>query len=625
MSTTDDAPAAAGLTIERDDIVAAIEAMEFGGTNATYAQAPPAKEFADLDLVQGFQFGLAEDVPVRFIGGAGIGKTSFLLDMCEQLGITVVYIPAALTAPEDLTVPAPHDDPDTGQKVLDFLLNSELTAPGQKVLVIDELARAPKQVQNQLLELVQNRRLADIPIPDLVGVFSADNDGKEYSGLQGSADLAQADRWATITVDVNGSPWRRALAAKYADTDLTGVFRHYASLPKRIKEVLNPRKLDHVIYNLLRGHPGIWGLAIVAGERQRLIDEAGADLTDEVLDKIASALGTTNRDRLEDPVAAAFKAAMADGVNLFIEGAPGTGKTAYLRDQIEQAGAEMVYFSAPVTSPDSLLVPMPNSDGELDTLVYKSLVTDTGRPKVLMVDEVWRGSKQTRNALMEPFQQGTIAGQAIPGLVACVAANNPKEVSGYKLDVGRPDPAQAGRFAINLSVDAADIPSFEHLLAKYGEEAEPFIEWYQHDLDANDPSRVLITRRTIERLIKLHRQGKPLEWAKPFLNGEHAPVSLIDLETRLANRPVARLRYIAQHSDWYAEQLGQGEDVDPARHDEVYAAFSKAELSQLTEQREVCVKLYALLKQQYRFALLRRGGDRQQFWYHVLRDGSDQG
>jgi len=219
---------------------------------------------------------------------------------------------------------------------------------------------------------------------------------------------------------------------------------------------------------------------------------------------------------------------------------------------------------------------------------------------------------------MEILQEKSLGGKPIEGLVCCIALNNPKEVAGHRLEVGKPDRAQADRFFMSITVTATDMPWASHLLQKYGEDAEPFIEWWKESID--DLGRVLITARTLERMIKRYRLDLPLEPAKSYVNNEYVPVSLHELEAILAKRPLARLKAIAAKVDEY-EGLLSGPDgsMHPAQQ-EVYYAFLKAELEQLETSRDVCVRLMKHLNQQSSINLIRSTGKRQDFWFKVLKE-----
>lgn len=593
--------------------------------NATYPDPPSAAEFSEMPAVREFYFGLATGDPVMLKGSPGVGKSSMIRDLTEAVGLKYVPINAPNVSPEELALPmpTPHERPDgTTEMMLDFMLYKELMDPTPKVVVIEELSRATSQVHNQLMELVQQRRLADIPIPGLVGIFACDNLTSE-DGISKQYDLAMADRWSTTVVDPNKTPWRRAVAGmpEFKNIDLSGVYQTYSSLTPRLRYLLSPRTLEHVLWNLLRGNPGVWGLPIIASRRQLLVDENGVDKTDEILDKIAGALRTTNRATVGEPFERALKMAIEHGKNLYVEGPPGIGKTAYVRQICEESGASVLVLSTPVVSPENMVVPFP-TDGELDLMLMRWFA-EPG-PKVLVFDEVWRCSASVRNKVMEILQERTLGGKPIEGLICCIALNNPKEVGGFRMDTGKPDRAQADRFFMSLTIHAKDVPWASHLLNKYGDVAETFLEWWKEGI-ADDLGRTMITARTLERLIKRHELGMPLENAKVFLNGEFIPVSLHELERMLADRPLARLKSIAAKVDDYVARMsGPDGDNHPAQS-EVYVAFLHAELEQLQKSRDVCVQLMRHLNQQYSIALIRSTGKMQQFWFEVLQDARGKG
>jgi len=224
---------------------------------------------------------------------------------------------------------------------------------------------------------------------------------------------------------------------------------------------------------------------------------------------------------------------------------------------------------------------------------------------------------------MPILQEKSFGGIRPEQFIGTIMANNPREVAGMKLDVGRPDPAQADRFAMNLQLTHDDIPGLEWLLATYGEDAEPVVDWYREDLQATDPSRVLVTRRTLERIIKLSRRGQDVE--KAFIldadGNRYPPISLVDLRARLEDRPLARLTQVVANVDDYERRLeATGDDEDTDAMLTVFNAFSNALLPQLEKHRDVCVRLYTVLDKQSQFNLLRHGGDRQRFWYAVLKE-----
>lgn len=586
--------------------------------NATYKSAPEAQDYMKLPIVKAFVQSLTGQ-RFYFVGSAGIGKTSFLRAVGNALGYDVIIINAANLSVENLQVPFPVWSEEMAMQVLKPLIFSRFTTDLKKIIFIDEIGRADDGLANTLMELLQEGTLCGLPIPNLATVVAADNpQGKSYGRMAG-LDFSQADRFCAVELDSTSTPWRRALADQFSSIDLTKVFSTYDTLDKDIREVLNPRVLAFLIDALLEGLPGFWALPIVCGNRRMLVTRGGEDVTQDVLNKIAKALNTQNRESIPEPVERAMEYMLRKKQNVFFEGRPGIGKTSYIKALLTKLGARYHYDSAAVLSPEDLNVPFPGPDGVTLDLALAAKFADP-LPWVWIVDEIARGSRRTQNAIMEPIQERTVGGKQT-NIIATVALNNPRSVAGFKLDVGKNDLAQASRFALSIQIDAENIPFGPYLKDVYGEDvATPFIEWWEDDLD--DVGRVLCTPRALERMINTHEAGNELQWALPFVGGEYVKVPLVDLHARLEKRPLARLKAIVADVEQYEADLSLGKDEFPMEHATVFMAFLKADVAALEKVREVCVRLYRVLDRQHRIDLIRQGGERQRFWNGVLQDSA---
>ena len=483
--------------------------------NATYKSKPDLKDYLALPIVKGFVHALATKQRMYFVGEAGIGKTSFIKAVCKALNIDLLVINAANLSVENLFVPFPKDHPEWGTKVIEALFYKRLTADTNKAIFIDEIGRADAGLANTLMELLQEGTLAGKEIPGLITVVAADNPQGVYGKMSG-LDFSQADRFATVVLDSKSTPWRRALAEEFSSTDLSKVFSVYDTLDPDVRRILNPRVLSFMIKVMLEDLPGSWSLPVVSGIKMQLINKAGLDVTNETISKIASALGVMNRETVPNPVDRAVAFALKYKQNIRIIGAPGIGKTSSIKAALKAANVNYHYDSAAVLQPEDLTIPFPSSDGKSLELVPMEKFADPN-DWVWIVDEISRGSRRTQNAIMEPIQERTIGGEPT-GILCTIALDNPREVAGFKLDVGRNDLAQASRFAITLQIQASDIASAKYLREQFGEEiATPFIEWWEDDLD--DIGRVLCTPRCLERMIKLYEAGNELIWALPYVNG----------------------------------------------------------------------------------------------------------
>ncbi|WP_330177747.1 ATP-binding protein [Streptomyces sp. NBC_01498] len=568
----------------------------------------------------------------QVFGEHGIGKTSTFLGHIPRAhpGTRVVLVPAANLTPDDLLMNAPVRDDRTGELVLTQLIMSQL-APGEPfVLLIDDSLQAGATIQSQLMQIACNWTLGEHNLRALgcVGVFLSDNESPAETG-SARGDLAVLDRMVTLRLTANDTAWRHALAARFPDRDLGEVFRIWSGLTPRLRGLLSPRTLEHVLDCARAGLPLSWGLPLVGGVRLSLRDlrkdgTEGADRTAEILDALASAVGADNPRTVADPVRRILRTALRERWAVLLQGPPGCGKTEITKTVVrEELGADPVYFSLPVTNVEDLCVPVPSPDGRLDTLLARALSGPD--EKVIVWDEYNRPKDKAAFAkLMEITQEWSLAGRPVEGLRAQIALQNPPYHLGRKLQVSRNNVAQASRFTVSYEVRPEDIPANEWLIAEYGQLAETVLDWWKNDID--DEGRDWITKRTLERLIKLRRAGQPLISGLIYLgDGEFAPVPLTALEARLdgANEETALgFKELVRDIDVWEKRLAVASETSSEGTndtDAVHRALANAELSQLTPHVDAVARLLRRLPPKLRATyLVGQTADRQRYWVTVL-------
>ena len=568
----------------------------------------------------------------QVIGDHGIGKTATFFHHIRRAyeGVRLVYVPAANLTPDDLLVNAPVRR--DGELVLQQLIMRQLKPGKPFVLLIDDSLQAGSTIQSQLMQVACDWTLGEHDLRELgcIGVFLTDNEARDETAAR-RTDLAILDRMATLRVTAADTAWRAALSRRFRGVDLAGVFRVWASLPPELRRLLSPRTLEHVLDCALAGFPLVWGLPLVDGHRLRLAARGkdgrpGRDLAPEILARIAGELRRGGADvpnpaRVPDAVRQVVRTALERRWTVLIQGPPGCGKTGVVKEVVrEELGVDPLYFSLPVTNVEDLCAPVPTLDGTLDNLLAAPFTGDGD--KAIIWDEYNRPRDKAAFArLMEITQEWSLAGRRIEGLRAQIALQNPPYHLGRKLLVARNTIAQASRFTASLEIDPEDIPANEWLISRYGATAETVLEWWKNDID--DEGRQWITKRTLERLIRLHGRGLPLDIAKIYLgDGDYAPVPLADLEARLARRPVTGLRELAADLDGWEKRLRAAREEGPEGSDAtdiVHRALANAELSQLRENREVALRLAPLLPPKLKATyLVGVDAERQRFWSDVF-------
>ena len=586
--------------------------------NATRTRGLSVNDLRKFDMILGLGHGIVSGRPVLFQGPAGIGKTAIEKATARANGLESVYLNGALINAEDFGAPMPELQ-ENGEQALIWNLMRHFKPGKPYVVFIDEFNRCQRQALNLTMELLSEGSIAgqDLRMHGLTATFAAMNpEGDEFGSLS-RLDLAQASRFTWVELDYNSTPWREFLNIKYKDTDLTKFHDRWNSLDPALRKRFNPRIQEAFLYNVVtRKNPAHWALPILNGKQVTLSDAAGVDRTKDILSNFCDALGVPYIEDVLEAYDRAIECLAEDGVNVNILGAPGVGKTArgkYLLKEKHNVSYE--YFSGPTVVPEDVGVGLPNGNGELVMTPLKRFQ----RPEkyVLIIDELNRAKRRSKNAFMEPIQERTFHGQDMGGLTATLAFGNGAEYFGYKMDVGQNDLAQASRFAINVILKNGDIPALAHLLSKFGPAAEPFTEWWQDDLD--DLGRFLVPPRVLEILIENHRSGAPLKWGLPNVDGARVAVPLIDLERRLADKPLARLRAIVADVDGWVAKLQNPDNSND--HLTVFTAFSKSTVEQLEEHFDPIVKLIgAKLAQHHRTALVhKQPKDRQVFWTKVFK------
>lgn len=543
------------------------------------------------------------------LGPHGFGKTGYTTDFFSRLPNTrVVNKSLSQTTPENFFIPVPTKGElkveKAGDEVsLETLLLEELKPqyPGEKVILfLDELNRVPtKAIFNLVMEVSQEYTIAGVELPHLMGVVCAANppgDPGRYAGVL-MLDYAQADRFHTVILEENDTPWRHYLAYKFPHLDLNAFFETWECLERQIRLDFPPRLMEFFLRLDQERLPQQWALPFTA-QRLQLMTISKTDVTDKVLEKFAASIGSSMHPYPEKPLDAALKAAIKNKWSIRLLGDPGIGKTSAIKALISEAKLDSVYFSLSQVSPEDMAMPVPR-DGKLYTLLMKRLKRTMDEKYTLILDEFSRAQRRTAAAAMELTNNHAIAGQPLQGLSAVVAIDNKPQVGSTPLDTGRIDDAQASRFVLTLELSPDNTGWQAYLRKKYGEEfAQAFIDWRAEDV--RDPNRWAATPRCLERLMKRENAGLPLADAVPVIGAARAPITnqLLLLRRRLEGVSLGLREILDDLPKWLA--FMEESNPDNANIDDPAVIMKRQQI--LTLLRNVDTKKLVDAQQEFKFA-----------------------
>lgn len=194
-------------------------------------------------------------------------------------------------------------------------------------------------------------------------------------------------------------------------------------------------------------------------------------------------------------------------------GLHGVGKTARIMQTAEKCGVELVYFSGGTMDVFVDFIGLPKiiegAGGPEVLLVRPSVWRDTGKPKLVFIDEFNRAPKKLQNAVFELIQFGSINGLKVPGLQCVWVAVNPSDNENYHVEAL--DAAAVDRFHVQVEVPYE--VDGEYFVNKYGEAAAISATTWWDKL--NEKQKLLCSPRRLDYSLDIFNKGGDLRHVLP--------------------------------------------------------------------------------------------------------------
>jgi len=196
-------------------------------------------------------FWINHNLNVMLVGSHGIGKTMLVKGAFEKNNLNYRYFSAPTMDPWVDFIGVPKEQTDEKGQFLDLVRPKEFRDDQVEALFFDEYNRAPKKVQNAVMELIQFKSINGRKFPNLRFIWAAINDATDNDYNVEELDPAQMDRFHII-IKLPNKPSLAYFNNKFGrNGNIACVW--WDKLPNNLKHFISPRRLDYVLEMYDRG------------------------------------------------------------------------------------------------------------------------------------------------------------------------------------------------------------------------------------------------------------------------------------------------------------------------------------------------------------------------------------
>ena len=202
-------------------------------------------------------------------GGAGIGKTQLVEQLCEDMGLTFSYVNMADRQPGEFAINYVGHDNEL-RSVVDPVFDAD-------IVFLDELNRSI--AMNEIMQIVQTRKVRGVELK--CKFIAAMNEGGRFNVE--SMDEAQRSRFAFIELTPSYEEWSLYMRAKHGSSvDLTNMLNFIQKTGTLSDDsgTVNPRTWDQLITIGLAFSPYLLG-AQLSSDLHAFIDAQSYPTYDE--------------------------------------------------------------------------------------------------------------------------------------------------------------------------------------------------------------------------------------------------------------------------------------------------------------------------------------------------------
>ena len=166
---------------------------------------------------------LAKTLPPLMVWGApGLGKSSIIRSVADELGIQFIDVRLAQREPVDVRgLPVP----DAKNKKVDWMVSGEWPRKGRGILLFDELTAADRSLQVAAYELILDRRLGDLyKVPDGWYICAAGNRVGD-AAVSTTMSSALANRFMHVELGEDVESWVSWASCHDIHPSITGFLR----------------------------------------------------------------------------------------------------------------------------------------------------------------------------------------------------------------------------------------------------------------------------------------------------------------------------------------------------------------------------------------------------------------